>query len=625
MIIYSDLKTSFIDDVLNGEITDKIEAMMFDKMHKHVSHNEIRSWENSLSRMSNVLNTPDIPDDVFISLEYNIPHTAKRVDLIITGSSDNETMSAVIIELKQWESAEYVPDKDAIVRTYLNGSNREVTHPSYQAWSYAKMIEDFNEQVQNGEVTLHPCAYLHNYKNKDPEPLSNKAYESHFTRAPLFLQRDAGKLREFITKFIKSGYLGKETVYLIDSGRLKPSKSLQDSLGSMLKGNEEFVMIDTQKVIYEHILECAKDIEDKKKVIIVDGGPGTGKSVLAVNLLVKLTSMGLATSYITKNAAPREVYSAKLKGSLRKNRIDMLFKGSGCFYSAPKNTFDVLLADEAHRLNEKSGMFQNVGENQIMEIIRASRMSVFFIDEAQRVTMKDIGSIETIRRFAEQEDASVDLLTLDSQFRCDGSDGFMAWLDNLLGIRETANIDIVSEDKYDFKVFDDPSELRREIEDKNKICGKSRLVAGYCWNWITKNDFSEDVFDITIPETDFAMKWNLSNDKTWAISEGSVDQVGCIHTCQGLEFDYVGVIIGDDLRFDGKEIVTDYTKRAKTDKALNGLKSKYKTEEERQDAASEIIRNTYRVLMTRGMKGCYVYCTDEKLRDHLKTMSSKKL
>jgi DUF2075 family protein len=121
------------------------------------------------------------------------------------------------------------------------------------------------------------------------------------------------------------------------------------------------------------------------------------------------------------------------------------------------------------------------------------------------------------------------------------------------------------------------------------------------------------------------MKWNLSNDKTWAISEGSVDQVGCIHTCQGLEFDYVGVIIGNDLRFDGKKIVTDYTKRAKTDKALNGLKSKYKTEEERQDAASEIIRNTYRVLMTRGMKGCYVYCTDEKLRDHLKTMSSKKL
>ena len=619
MIIYSDRKSSFIDDILNGVISDKIEAKMIDNLHRHVSPNEIRSWENSLNRMGFILNTPEIPDDAFISLEYNIPHTAKRVDLIITGSSDNDTMEAVIIELKQWESAELVSDKDAIVRTYIGKGIREMTHPSYQAWSYARMIEDFNEHVQNGDVFLHPCAFLHNYREREPEPLSHDVYRHHITRAPLFLQRDGGKLREFITRHIKSGRLGEETVYLIDSGRLRPSKSLQDSLVSMLEGNDEFVMVDSQKVIYEHILECASRIDDGKRVIVVDGGPGTGKSVLAINLLVRLTSMGLASSYITKNAAPREVYSAKLKGTFRKSHIDMMFKGSGSFHSAPKDTFDVLITDEAHRLNERSGMFQNLGENQIMEIIRSSKLSVFFIDEAQRVTMKDIGSIDAIRHFAESEGAEFDVLTLDSQFRCDGSDGFMAWIDHILGIRETANIDPISEDKYDFRVFDDPCELRRTIESRNEISGRSRMVAGYCWEWISKKDHHKD--DITIPGTDFSMKWNLSSDNTWAISEGSIDQIGCIHTCQGLEFDYVGVIIGDDMTFDGKEIMTDYRKRAKSDKSLNGLKSKYRTEEDRQRAAGELIRNTYRVLMTRGMKGCYVYCTDEGLREYLKSQT----
>ncbi len=209
-------------------------------------------------------------------------------------------------------------------------------------------------------------------------------------------------------------------------------------------------------------------------------------------------------------------------------------------------------------------------------------------------------------------------MDLTSQFRCDGSDGYLAWLDNILEIKETANYDL--DTKYDFKVFDNPNDLRRAIEEKNNKNNKSRLVAGYCWNWISEGKNKSDVFDITIPEYNFGMSWNLGNSNTWAIDKNSIDEIGCIHTCQGLEFDYVGVIIGNDLRYENGHIVTDYIKRASTDQSLKGIKKIEKEEgkDKVHEVSDPIIKNTYKTLMTRGMKGCYVYCTDKKLQNYFK-------
>ena len=304
--------------------------------------------------------------------------------------------------------------------------------------------------------------------------------------------------------------------------------------------------------------------------------------------------------------------------------MNNLFKGSGCFIDCKPNSFDVLLVDEAHRLNKKSGMFSNLGENQIKEIINASKFSVFFIDEHQRVTLKDNGSIAEIKKYAKYYDAAIYKMELKSQFRCDGSDGYLAWIDNTLEIRETANFDLDS--KYDFRVFDDPNELRDAIFKVNEKNNKSRLVAGYCWNWISDSKNKSDVFDITIPEYNFGMSWNLGNSTTWAIDKESVHEVGCIHTCQGLEFDYVGVIIGDDMRYEDGHIVTDFTKRAKTDQSLKGIVklSKEAGMEEAEKIADVIIKNTYRTLMTRGMKGCFVYCTDKNLSNYLKEKIKQK-
>ena len=569
--------------------------------------------------MYKVLNDQDIPSDAGIAIEYNIPQTSKRVDFLISGYGKKEEANVVLIELKQWDELEAIPGRDGLVQTYTGNAVRQVVHPSYQAWSYAMLISDYNASVQEGMVSIFPCAYLHNYRRHNQDPLDAEQYEIYLEDAPAFTRGEVTKLINFIKKSIRIGD-NKELIYKIDSGRIKPSKSLQDSIAKMLKGNREFIMLDEQKVVYEEILNESRQSvkDDKKRVVIVTGGPGTGKSVVAVNLLAELTKEDQFCQYVSKNSAPRNVYRKKLKGSIRKSSVDNMFKGSGIYTETDNNMIDTILVDEAHRLNEKSGMFHNMGENQIKEIIHAAKCSVFFIDESQRVTLQDIGRVNEIRKWAEKEKAQVTEMELVSQFRCNGSDGYLAWLDHTLEIRDTANFDMEDID-YDIRILDSPAKMQELIIERNRTShNRARILAGYCWNWKKEGVNDPSVHDIIIG--DFEISWNLKNTTTFAIDEDSIHEAGCIHTSQGLEFDYVGVIIGDDMRYENGMVVTDFTKRARTDQSLKGIKKLYKENPELANKeADEIIKNTYRTLMTRGMKGCYVYCTDQRLAAYLKT------
>lgn len=612
MIVYQEAKKQFLHDVRLDLIEDKIEQKVRERLHKKTASNEFMSWMNSMQYMYKVMEDKSIPDESMIAIEYRIPNSNKRVDFIVSGEDQMGRESAVVIELKQWQKMEKVESKEAIVKTNLHGRNVETIHPSYQAWSYVSMIEDYNEDVRKYKINLKPCAYLHNYRLKDNDDLVNECYEYYIDKAPVFTRGDTDRLSKFISKYIKKG--NPDVLYHIDHGRIVPSKSLQDSLSSMLRGNQEFTLIDDQKVVFERALEIVKK-EEKKKVYIVHGGPGTGKTVLAINMLVAILNMDQNVMYVTKNSAPREVYRKKLTdGKYRKAYIDNLFKGSGSFTEAISDDFDCLIVDEAHRLNEKSGMFQNLGENQVKEIINAAKTSIFFVDDFQMVTTKDIGSTNEIKKWCRYFDAEVYEDTLLSQFRCNGSDSYLSWIDNVLEINLEATDDFDFD--YDIRICDSPEEVRELILEKNKINNKSRMVAGYCWNWIKEGKNNSDIHDIQIG--DFGMSWNLGSSSTWAIDPESVNEIGCIHTCQGLEFDYVGVIIGEDLRYDDG-IITDFTKRARTDQSLKGLKGLYKkNKEEALEIADRIIKNTYRTLLTRGQKGCYIYCVDKDLQEYLK-------
>ncbi|CAD1789044.1 hypothetical protein CPBF426_28120 [Xanthomonas arboricola pv. juglandis] len=612
MIVYQSTKAAFLLLSQQQPIERVISNAYTVKTGRYAPESEFRAWRHSLTHMADVLSDDNLPDDMGIGIEFGIAQTAKRIDFILSGLGETNEPRAIIVELKQWSTSS-VTDKDGIVKAQRGGANEsEGLHPSYQAWSYSALLQGFNEAVHEGGVQLQPCAYLHNHFRDGT--IDDPRYAAYTDKAPLFLRgvEEKRKLREFIRQHVRQGDNG-QLLYKIEQGRIRPSKMLADNVVGMIKGNQEFVLIDEQKLAYETCLALtAQASAERKQVLIIKGGPGTGKSVVAVNLMVELTKRGVTTKYVSKNAAPRAVYAQKLAGHIRKIEIGNLFSGSGNFHQTEQNVFGALVVDEAHRLNEKSGLYGNLGQNQVMELIRSAHCTIFFVDDDQVVTLSDIGHTGELRRWAADLNAEVTELELASQFRCAGSDGYIAWLDNFLDIRQTANADF-DRNAFDFRIVDSPVELHNLIREKNKLNNKSRVVAGYCWDWKSKGD--ANAWDIEIPEHGYRAQWNLGSDGSlWAIAENSVEQVGCIHTCQGLELDYVGVIIGTDLAWRGDRLVTDPSKRSKQDRSIRGYKSQSKNNPEIHDRVDRIIRNTYKTLMSRGMKGCYVYVADSELK-----------
>jgi hypothetical protein len=439
-----------------------------------------------------------------------------------------------------------------VVKTVINQGNRETTHPSYQAHSYQSLLQDFSEPVSDGAISPYACAYLHNYSEELDDPLHDEMYQEEIEAAPLYSKDDSGKLENFLDQHVSNGS-GEDILYELEEGKIKPSKQLIDHVSSMLEGNEEFTLVDEQKVSFETAKDAALNAEEKT-VVIVKGGPGTGKSVISVNLLGALLQAEQNAAFVAPNAAFREAMIEKLAEDRTKKRVKELFKGSSGFVDVEEDTYDTLVVDEAHRLkNESAFMYQ--GENQIYDVIESAQTSIFFIDDNQMIRPEDIGSVEEIKRVAKLHTAEVQELELTAQFRCSGAEGYVNWLDDVLHIEETANYDGWNNEDFEFKIFDDPNKLRDAIEEKNDQGNTARLLAGYAWKWTKDGNPDAGVDDVEMPEYDFAMPWNTRKyRKKWAIKEGTVDQVGCIHTTQGLEFDYAGVIVGNDLKFDPEKL-----------------------------------------------------------------------
>ncbi len=612
MLAYVATKERFLTDApdIEDRIRDAVRRGL--GLAIPVGSPEYQAWHNSLGNaMFHVVNTTEIPDDAGVAVEYRINGRRQRIDFIITGVDEIGRTNLVVVELKQWTVVEPSPLRDC-VRTVVGRAQRDVAHPSYQAWSYARQLSDFYEVVRDESITIHPCAYVHNCETR--AVLGAPEQRDNVDRAPLFIKGEYRDLRRHIAQRVQRG-AGTAVLQRLDASALRPAKQLVDALGSMLRGNDEFALIDEQKLALESIIDVERRTSPgSKSVVIVRGGPGTGKSLIAVNGLVRLTGSQRNTRYVSKNAAPRKVYEAKLRGSKRDRDIRELFIGSDSFYALDGEPYDVLLVDEAHRLVRQGGLYGNRGVDQIAEIIAAARVAVFFVDDSQKVTWRDIGDQAEIERAARAAGATVHRRLLSAQFRCAGSDEYIDWLDHLLA-PDTDNATLGPTD-FDFRVVESAPALREMIRARNRLANRSRLVAGYCWDWVSKRDGRRD--DIVLGGG-FSMKWNLVADGgAWMIAPSSVDQVGCIHTAQGLECDVIGVIIGPDLVYRDGQLRTDPFARARTDHSLKGFKSLYRADPDLALARADIlIRNTYRTLLTRGMEGCYVYCADPETQAYL--------
>jgi len=613
MIIYQSSKKNFNDDVRDGLIVGKIEKG-FEANGLHDDNpKEIQSWRSSLKFVRDVLDGSTIPDDVNVAIEYRIPMAQSRIDFMILGSNNANPENIVIIELKQWSRVKSTDQaREHLIWSDLLGGSL-TTHPCYQAVSYKRSLENFCETITKENVRLIPCSYCHNLdKGIYHDVIEDKIYAQWYKEAPIFYADETLRLRHFIESFIQAKSADGKLLYNIDTGDIKPQKALQDSLYSMLKGNEEFILLDDQIKVYDLANSTIEQslADGKKRVILVQGGPGTGKSVLAINLLVNWVKKGYYAAYITKNAAPRHCYQTLLAKNDQQKEINIkkLFPSHMSLPYFKENQIKVGLFDEAHRLQNKPYMYK--GDDMLLDAMKASLVSIFFLDEDQRITTKDIGTADLIAAKSAQIGAELLYGTdyqLRAQFRCNGSDGYINFLNNLLMIKATGNSFLPGD--YDFQVFDSAVEMRQALRKKDQEVGLSRMVAGYCFDWNVKNHRCD--WDIELPGG-FQAKWNLEGDDIWAVNPESFGEVGCIHTCQGMEFKYVGVIVGKDLSYNGHKVITNQKAISKDDHTSGIRTTDFIT-------ADRLIRNTYKVLMTRGQKGCYVYCENKALADYFRS------
>ena len=558
-----------------------------------------------------------------MAIEYHISAAGWfRIDVLLAGN-DGKRDCAVVIELKAWETAGASEIKDMVLCP--TGGGKIDQHPCVQARKYKGLILRFKQDIREQDVEIQSSAYLFNLHRRTPEPLEDERYREVLDDTKLFLAGDVNQLRSYLETLVPLKPV-KDVMFLLENGRLRPADELIARVSSMLEGNDEFELIDEQNVAFQVIRhELVNKHATGRHVFVVEGGPGTGKSVVAVRLLAEILKEKRMGFFVAPNRAFRETLVEYLARGNTGYREDgqALFRSSWSFHEIDNRIdarYDVFVVDEAHRLKDKAHMYK--GKNMVEDMVRASRITIFFLDETQRVSWNDIGSLDSIRRAAEKFGSKLHKpFNLASQFRCNGSTGYMNWLDDVLQLRPTGNFDNWGAGQYEFKVFDRAEDLYSALKEKNAR-NKARLVAGYSWEWPKKG--RERGTTATHVQVDgLSLPWNYDNEN-WATSRDGISQVGCIHTSQGVEFDWLGVLIGADLQAIGGVVKGVAAKRAKTDSSLKGWKKALEeaaSEERKKDVLTkvqEIIKSTYKVLLSRGRMGCYVWCADPGLRDYLR-------
>lgn len=647
-VLYNEPQKQFINDVERNLVSQKMRHTA-ELAGIHSAENEIASWENNAPHIARLL-TQCGAKDSYVTFEFLVPFSRKRIDCMIYGKGEDNSENVIHIELKQWsnktvgiaesdgnftadENANRQPD-DVIfnVEAFTGHANRIVAHPSQQVKGYQGYLSNFIEVFSNHEVSLTGLAYCYNYtKNdtKNPSYLYDEKYAPLLSQYPTYAKDQFDELTKKLTGLLKNG-AGLSIFNKVIDSPIRPSKKLLNEVSSMIEqGNTSaFSLLEDQIVARNIILDKIRPLLKKngdfqKSVIIVKGGPGTGKTVIALHILAELSRHQLGVQYATKSKPLLEGVRHQIRPNAR-----ILFQNVTSYVpaSADENSIDVLLVDEAHRIQKSANNQYTKAENrttlpQVDTIIRASKVTVFFIDDRQAIRGAEIGSAELIREAAKRWDAKLEECELTSQFRCNGSDNYMDWLEQVL-YNKPITSSFQPED-FDLKIFTDPQSMYEALVEQNNKSGQTaRLMAGFCWPWSTSVVDGDLVKDVQIG--DFAMPWETSDRVPytkltkkypkwfeWAYKPLGIEQVGCIYTAQGFEFDYAGVIIGGDLKYDpvSKQIITD--KSACKDPVLR---------QNRQEATmtfDDYVRNIYRVLMSRGMKGCYIYAVDDNLSNYL--------
>ncbi|WPW22466.1 DUF2075 domain-containing protein [Streptomyces sp. HNS054] len=580
---------------------------------------EARSWERSIPVLAAALNDAGL-GDVEMMLEYALPLNSKRADVVLTGvhPSTGEP-SYVVVELKQW--SEVVPHEDDPTLCHVERYAHPVLNPIEQVRRYCDYLVNFNGAVAEHGHRVSGVAFLHNATEFDVAGLREIERDG---RGLLFTGQRRGEFLDHLRSKLSDSHSGARAADELLSGATVPSKQLMSVAAQEVRERQQFVLLDEQQVAYRMVLNAVEKAKraDRKEIVIVTGGPGTGKSVIALQLLGELYRRGMPALHATGSQSFTRTMR-KVAGS-RKREVQDLFKYFNSFMTTEKNSLDVLICDEAHRIRETSAnrytrAEHRTGRAQIDELIDVAHVPVFLLDEHQVVRPGEMGTVADIEAAAAKRGIPCHVVPLEDQFRCGGSDAYLRWVVRLLGLEPGGPVVWEPDDRMQLLVADSPQEMEAFLEARRAEGYGARMSAGYCWRWSPEPKPGHPLpLDVVIG--DWARPWNLRGERSvsgappaalWATDPAGFGQVGCVYTAQGFEYDWSGVIIGPDLLWRGDRWITDRT--ASKDPVFK--KSTPDADVDR------LIRNTYKVLLTRGMVGTVVWSTDPETRAKLRQLA----
>ncbi|MFF5176198.1 DNA/RNA helicase domain-containing protein [Micromonospora sp. NPDC000089] len=578
-----------------------------------MSGSERRSWSKSLAVLGQDLADAGL-GQVEVLVEYQLPLTSKRVDVVLAGlhprTADD---SYVVVELKQWSRAESYEGSDRLV--LVEHARGPRLHPGVQVGDYCEYLTDFLGVLADRRNPIVGAAYLHNAADRDVHDLFARPATE---QSRIFTGQRRGQFLDYLRTHLAPAS-GATAADRFLTSAVRPSKHLLTYAASELKDRSHFTLLDDQRLAYELVLHAVERARaaDRKSIVVVSGGPGSGKSVIALSVLGELARQQRSVMHATGSRSFTQTLRRYAgKGS---TRLKNLFGYFNSFMSAERNGFDVLICDEAHRIRETSvNRFtpktkRDTARPQIDELIAAARVPVFLLDEHQVVKPGELGSIEIISAHARQLKLDVEVVSLHDQFRCGGSEAYEGWVLDLLGLDGGEPTVWHGDGRFDLRLADSPEQLEAFLAAKQDKGETARISAGYCWPWSDPRPDDTLVPDVRI--NGWARPWNVKSDRSvgaapgsafWATDPQGFGQVGCVYTAQGFEYEWSGVILGPDLVARDGRLMS--RREESKDPAFRSRRSVT------DDEADRLIRNTYKVLMTRGMRGTMLYSTDAETR-----------
>jgi DUF2075 family protein len=588
-----------------------------DYQARHVSGSaagpgDVRAWRRSVTHLAQELRDCGL-GQVFMFIEYELDSAQTGepfapIDVVLAGvKPGTDEPSYVAVELKQWSDVD--PVEGHPEKVYVPQYRRAKPHPAAQVDRNRRQLLKHLDVFADGYVGLRALAYLHNLNSESTQWITNHSPSAVTT---VITGRTPHSLREYLLEHLSTvndGSAAAAAAQRLSQSRVLSSSPLQAVFGALLDGRADYNLFDEQRVAFDHISRALSNPSGATQdVFLVEGRPGTGKSVLAVCLLKWAIEHNRSCLYVSGGTASRATFQ---KNSPGHGKLFISLKKLADEY--PPKSVDIIVVDEAHRLSEYP-LLNNTGalrpgEETIDVVLSRARVPVFFIDEDQRVRPNEIVSARQIETHA-REIPGVNFVPyiLARPLRGAGSPTYDTWVRRLLAGPRPEPLKWQGADPFELALAESPSAMEQLLRDRQAEGDTARMTAGFCWKWSPPRADGTLVDDVRIGG--WHRPWNAKRRTAaanvppsllWATAPGGFEQLGCVYTAQGLEYDWAGIIFGDDL------VWRDGTWKAVPEASRDGkLKSKSKTHED----FAQSVRNAYTVLLTRAMRGAFVYSTD---------------